>query len=160
MYNLGIDMGTSTIKMVLTKDGTVVDKKIKKHQGRLMATAAAMLEEIADGAVDLAVMSDSDKSVTGFKTRVTVTGGNSEVCMQACPQLNLLDDIPAVVDGVKSLVPQACSIIEIGSQGARFITDVTGVPRFSVNEHCAGGTGSFFEDQMTRLGLKIEDYSA
>lgn len=47
MYNLGIDMGTSTIKMVLTKDGTVVDKKIKKHQGRLMATAAAMLEEIA-----------------------------------------------------------------------------------------------------------------
>lgn len=160
MYNLGIDMGTSTIKMVLTKDGTVVDKKIKKHQGRLMTTAAAMLEEIADGTVDLAVMSDSDKSVTGFKARVTVTGGNSEVCMQACPQLNLLDDIPAVVDGVKSLVQQAGSIIEIGSQGARFITDVTGVPRFSVNEHCAGGTGSFFEDQMTRLGLKIEDYSA
>ena len=32
-------------------------------------------------------------------------------------------------------------------------------PSFSVNEHCAGGTGSFFEDQMSRLGLKIEDYS-
>lgn len=28
-----------------------------------------------------------------------------------------------------------------------------------MNEHCAGGTGSFFEDQMSRLGLRIEDYS-
>lgn len=34
------------------------------------------------------------------------------------------------------------------------------MPTFSVNEHCAGGTGSFFEDQMSRLGLKIEDYSS
>ncbi|MDR4080138.1 MAG: BadF/BadG/BcrA/BcrD ATPase family protein [Clostridia bacterium] len=32
-------------------------------------------------------------------------------------------------------------------------------PEFSVNEHCAGGTGSFFEDQMSRLKLNIEDYS-
>lgn len=34
-----------------------------------------------------------------------------------------------------------------------------GAPQFSVNEHCAGGTGLFFEDQMSRLGLNIEDYS-
>ena len=29
-----------------------------------------------------------------------------------------------------------------------------------MNESCAAGTGSFFEDQMNRLGLSIEDYSS
>lgn len=64
------------------------------------------------------------------------------------------------VEGVRLLAPQGGSIMEIGSQGARFITGwQSGAPQFSVNEHCAGGTGSFFEDQMSRLGLNIEDYS-
>ena len=57
--------------------------------------------------------------------------------------------------------PGSRSAIEIGSQSARFLTglDQNTPPRFAVNEHCAGGTGSFFEDQMSRLGLKLEDYS-
>ena len=62
---------------------------------------------------------------------------------------------------VRLLAPEARSAIEIGSQSARFLTglDQNTPPRFAVNEHCAGGTGSFFEDQMSRLGLKLEDYS-
>ena len=63
--------------------------------------------------------------------------------------------------GIHLLAPEAKSVIEIGSQSARFLTalDCGTPPRFAVNEHCAGGTGSFFEDQMSRLGLRIEDYS-
>ena len=70
-------------------------------------------------------------------------------------------EIPAIHLGVRLLVPEARSVIEIGSQSARFLTglDQNTPPRFAVNEHCAGGTGSFFEDQMSRLGLKLEDYS-
>lgn len=33
-------------------------------------------------------------------------------------------------------------------------------PDFEMNDSCAAGTGSFFEDQMQRLGLSIEDYSS
>mgnify|MGYP003027094567 FL=1 len=56
---------------------------------------------------------------------------------------------------------RAGSVIEIGSQGARFITDLQSrAPQFSVNEHCAGGTGSFFEDQMSRVGCRLGDYSS
>ena len=70
-------------------------------------------------------------------------------------------EIPAIHLGVRLLAPEARSAIEIGSQSARFLTglDQNTPPRFAVNEHCAGGTGSFFEDQMSRLGLKLEDYS-
>lgn len=72
-----------------------------------------------------------------------------------------LGDIPAIVEGVRWIIPQVGSVIEIGSQGARFITDLQSrAPQFAVNEHCAGGTGSFFEDQMSRVGCKLEDYSS
>ena len=69
---------------------------------------------------------------------------------------------PPSTGGVRVLAPDARSVIEIGSQSARFLTglDRDTPPPFAVNEHCAGGTGSFFEDQMSRLGLRIEDYSA
>ena len=80
---------------------------------------------------------------------------------EGCDALAVLGEIPAIHLGVRLLAPEARSAIEIGSQSARFLTglDQNTPPRFAVNEHCAGGTGSFFEDQMSRLGLKLEDYS-
>ncbi len=152
MYSLGIDMGTSTVKLVLVSDRIIIKKFIRKHQGKLLQAVAEGLNYIENE------LSKDNKS-NDILVNVTVTGSNSALLEQVCPQINRLDDIPAIVDGLKNIVPEAKSIIEIGSQGAKYITDIDSVPQFSVNEHCAGGTGSFFEDQMSRLGLEIEDYS-
>lgn len=140
-------MGTSTVKVVLVDDNRIIKTSIKKHYGKILPCVSEGIRSVcaSSGIKDIAC--------------VTVTGSNSHLLVNVCPEVNQLDDIPAVVDGVRKLVPEAKTIIEIGSQGARFITDIDSVPQFSVNEHCAGGTGSFFEDQMSRLGLKIEDYS-
>ena len=46
-----------------------------------------------------------------------------------------LESIPAIVEGSKYLVPNANSVIEIGSQGSRYITNIQTVPSFSTNEH-------------------------
>lgn len=90
-----------------------------------------------------------------------VTGSNTEALLEQDSAIPSLGDIPAIVEGVRWIIPQAGSVIEIGSQGARFITDLQSrAPQFAVNEHCAGGTGSFFEDQMSRVGCKLEDYSS
>lgn len=90
-----------------------------------------------------------------------LTGSIGNRLLDVCPGLLTLGDIPAIHRGIHLLAPEAKSVIEIGSQSARFLTalDCGTPPRFAVNEHCAGGTGSFFEDQMSRLGLRIEDYS-
>ena len=90
-----------------------------------------------------------------------VTGSNTEALLEQDSAIPSLGDIPAIVEGVRWIIPQVGSVIEIGSQGARFITDLQSrAPQFAVNEHCAGGTGSFFEDQMSRVGCKLEDYSS
>ena len=68
--------------------------------------------------------------------------------------------IECLVEGVKTICPEAASIVEMGSHNSQYITGIkTGNIQFSANKNCAAGTGSFFEDQMTRLGGRIEDYS-
>ena len=146
MKLLGIDLGTSSVKLGMldaTGDLPVVERLWSaRHYGLILQT-------LREGLADVRV---TDEPIS-----VCVTGANSV-------QLNglaALGDIPAIVEGARYLVPEAGSIMEIGSQGSRFITDLAGAaPQFAVNEHCAGGTGSFFEDQMNRLGMRLSDYSA
>lgn len=147
MFRLGIDLGTSTVKLLLMEEdgGSVVSRWSSRHYGELLPTLLRGLEEMALPQVPLLA---------------AVTGSNAPALSGVLPGVSCLGEIPAIVEGVRYSLPQAGSIIEIGSQGARFITDLDrGAPRFAVNEHCAGGTGSFFEDQMSRLGMRIEDYS-
>ena len=143
MKKLGIDLGTSTVKLVLTGEGEP-ELRCVMHRGRVTQTLLECLQGM----------------MLPEKIAVCVTGSNRRAVLTLCPQLQQIEDIPAIVSGTGILAPEAGCVIEIGSQSARFITGLHGrAPRFSVNEHCAGGTGSFFEDQMSRLGLEIEDYS-
>ena len=147
MLSLGMDIGTSTVKLVLLRDGAMAKQWMAVHHGRPFACLKKGLS-----ALEL----DAD---TPFS--LCVTGSNTEALLEQDSAIPSFGDIPAVVEGVRRLIPQVGSVIEIGSQGARFITDLQSrAPQFSVNEHCAGGTGSFFEDQMSRVGCKLEDYSS
>lgn len=134
MLALGLDLGASSVKLALLENGKIKSLWMQTHQGR-------PFEYLQNG---LEMLNLHEKAA------VCVTGANSEALLAACPELTGLGDIPATVEGVRLLAPQGGSIMEIGSQGARFITGwQSGAPQFSVNEHCAGGTGSFFEDQMS-----------
>lgn len=147
MLSLGMDIGTSTVKLVLLRDGAMAKQWMGVHHGRPFACLKKGLS-----ALELAM--DTPFSLC-------VTGSNTEALLEQDSAIPSLGDIPAIIEGVRWIIPQVGSVIEIGSQGARFITDLQSrAPQFSVNEHCAGGTGSFFEDQMSRVGCKLEDYSS
>ena len=124
MYSLGMDLGTSTVKIVLMQNGTVEKYWLAVHHGRPLLCLRQGLSELAIG---------RDETLA-----VCVTGDNAGALLERCPVLSELGEIPAIVEGVRRLVPQAGSIIEIGSQGARFITEVQSrTPQFAANEHCA-----------------------
>lgn len=146
MIRLGMDLGASTVKLAVLHEGTLQKTWSGSHRGALIKTLCQGLKELALS--------------PGQSVLAAVTGQGGTVLQKLCPGTGRMDDIPAIVEGTRLLAPRAGCVIEIGSQGARFITGLQeAVPRFSVNEHCAGGTGSFFEDQMSRLGLAVEDYS-
>lgn len=146
MTSLGIDFGTSTLKLAVVKDSELQEKWMIVHHGKL-------IDSLSQGLNSLHLGEEEPLSVC-------VTGSNAEALLAHCPDIRQLGDIPAAVEGIRRMVPAAGSMIEIGSQGARFISGLQEqVPQFAVNEHCAGGTGSFFEDQMSRLGCRLEEYS-
>lgn len=150
MNGIGLDCGSTTVKLVLlSPTGELLWSKIAAHRGSAIPAARRLLGELLQW----------DSGVCGCP--VVLTGSAGERLLEICPGLSNLGDIPAIHRGVILLAPEARSVIEIGSQSARFLTGLGSElpPQFAVNEHCAGGTGSFFEDQMSRLGLRIEDYS-
>lgn len=150
MNGIGLDCGNTTVKLVLlSPTGELLWSKIASHRGSAIPAARRLLGELLQW----------DSGVCGCP--VVLTGSAGERLLEICPGLSNLGDIPAIHRGVILLAPEARSVIEIGSQSARFLTGFGSElpPQFAVNEHCAGGTGSFFEDQMSRLGLRIEDYS-
>lgn len=139
--SLGLDIGSSSIKLVLMDEHHhIIRQEQAPHFGRIQECLGKML---------LTIKAD----------HVLLTGANAA---QLVEKSAIMGDITCIHAGMGVMAPAAESVIEIGAQSARYITDLKGEtpPRFAVNERCAGGTGSFFEDQMHRLGLPLSRYSS
>ncbi len=74
------------------------------------------------------------------------------------------NEVVALAVAMRELYPEIRSAIEVGGQDAKIIelsgTDMAGGPGFqdfSMNTECAAGTGSFLDQQASRLGVRIED---
>ena len=156
-YFMGIDAGSSSVKMVALVrrdegDARIAWKACEAHKGSIGACAQGLIEQ-ALAAGELA---------GGVCAGVVATGACSNVVVDAADGIAALEDVPAMTLGASVVAPRAKSVASMGAQNAFFIGDFAegGAPQFAMNEGCAAGTGSFFEDQMGRLGLNIEDYSA
>ena len=157
MYFIGIDIGASSIKVaVVDSNGCQVASARRAHAAAPLTCLAQMLT-----GAPFAELS------SGECAGIALTGSGAALVQAACKGLPsehdiiFLEEIPALTQGVKALVPQANTVVSMGAQSTFFITNVGegGIPEFAMNENCAAGTGSFFEDQMERLGLSLDDYS-
>lgn len=110
MLSLGIDIGTSTVKLVLLKNQEIEKQWMAVHHGNPFVC-------LKKGLSTLELAMDTPFSLC-------VTGSNTEALLEQDSAIPSLGDIPAIVEGVRWIIPQVGSVIEIGSQGARFITDL------------------------------------
>lgn len=148
--SVGLDCGACSTKLVaLDANGDTTFSCEVRHDGSPRASAIAAFEKLLNTAPEAAGAPFKATGVHGTKL-FSELGGST-----------LVEEIPALVAGMGRLCPQARSLIDIGSQSARYVTSFSGglPPQFARNQHCASGTGSFFEDQMERLGLPIEHFS-
>ena len=125
MLSLGMDIGTSTVKLVLLKNQEIEKQWMAVHHGNPFVC-------LKKGLSTLELAMDTPFSLC-------VTGSNTEALLEQDSAIPSLGDIPAIIEGARWIIPQVGSVIEIGSQGARFITEVQSqTPQFAANEHCAG----------------------
>lgn len=188
MYYVGIDIGASSVKIAaVDAAGAVVRVLRRAHQGSPLPCLRALLDELANGenepgarvapeaggraggegacesepAAASAISATSRPLPLSACGGVAVTGSGAGMVRALAPGLRELEEVPALVKGVRALAPQAACVMQMGAQSGVFATGFASgaAPEFAMNESCAAGTGSFFEDQMQRLGLPLDSYS-
>lgn len=150
---LGIDVGSvSTNLVLLDEQGWVLDEIYTRTDGRPVEVVQRELglwkKKWADRVRVLAV---------------GATGSGRDLAGELVGADAVNDEITAHKTGAAFIAEhlyqsQVDTIFEIGGQDSKFISIENGVVvDFTMNEACAAGTGSFLEEQASKLGISIVD---
>jgi len=147
MICAGIDAGSRAIKVVLIDaDNLEVLASGTTDQGvEQEAIALGLFEKL---------LRDSDLNRDRI-SKVVATGYGRNIIGFADTTIT---EITCHARGVRHLVPDAMTVIEIGGQDSKLIRlNVDGAVRdFAMNDRCAAGTGRFLEVVASRLGVELD----
>jgi predicted CoA-substrate-specific enzyme activase len=96
-------------------------------------------------------------------TGVRVTGSGGRLISQALGA-TYENEFKAIARGLSGLHPDVVTVFEMGGETSKFLrldtdgtTGRTGIADYQTNGDCAAGTGSFMDQQASRLLYEIED---
>ena len=146
MYTLGVDIGSTTSKAVILKDGTDITASsivvatvgtdgVGRAIENVLTEAGITMEEI------------SYTVATGYG-RNTYDGADDQVSELSCHAL-----------GVSFLCPGTKTVIDIGGQDAKVLAlnEKGRMINFVMNDKCAAGTGRFLDVMANILNLDISE---
>lgn len=134
---VGLDVGSTTVKLVGVSGGEVVFRAYERHRGRVVETALALVEAARRQ------VSDGPLVVTGSAGEPLATrlGGA------------FIHEVHAVSAAAQAVVPGVRTIIELGGQDSKMIHLDGGLAATEMNERCAAGTGTVIDRCAFRLGV-------
>ena len=148
---VGLDVGSVSADLVVMTEGReVVESRYVRVYGRPLEVALRQLDDV------LALFPD----VRGL----CVTGTGAKV-MAGLLRVPFVNEIVAQSRATAFLEPSARTVIEIGGTESKLIRlgraedGSVRVEDFAMNALCAAGTGSFLDQQASRLKVSIEEFS-
>ncbi len=135
-YLAGIDIGSTTVKLVLMDhEENIVFQKYRRHQAQTKQTLLQLLEE-------------AKQTVGNCELKMAITGSGA---INLSKNLGILfvQEVVATADALSYCAPDTDVAIELGGEDAKIIYFSDGLDT-RMNGVCAGGTGSFI-DQMASL---------
>jgi len=149
--NIGVDIGSISVKIVaLDDDKNILTEIYERHHGHPNETFMRLVNETLSHLGE------------GARGRLAFTGSGGKalaVLLEECA----VNEIIAQARGTSEYYPQVKTIIEIGGEDSKLITLTSSasgkceIDDFTMNTMCAAGTGSFLDQQATRLEVKIEE---
>jgi predicted CoA-substrate-specific enzyme activase len=138
IHSLGIEIGSLFVKAVgLDADGTTVWRYKQRHHGDALAVLERCLGEVNGGA-----------------TRVGVAGGT------VLPEgARRFDPVACMTAAARRSCPDARNILEVGGSNLTLVQldNVGQILSIHANSLCAAGTGSFLDEQASRLGIDYDE---
>lgn len=152
---IGIDVGSVTVKIIYlysdnlsacsAQAGKISIRKYLKHHGEPVSLVLNLLEEIPT------------EEIQG----ISVTGSGGRFLSELM-NIDYINEIVAQAKANVFLYPHIRTVIEVGGEDAKLIILKEGkeglIEDFATNTICAAGTGSFLDQQASRLGIDISDF--
>ena len=136
VYQAGIDIGSTTVKLVVTdEEGRTLFSDYRRHCARTQETLADLLRDVRG-------------RLGSCCLRVGMTGSGALSLADAL-HVTFEQEVVAVAEALEAAAPGTDVAIELGGEDAKIIYFTGGVEE-RMNGVCAGGTGSFI-DQMAAL---------
>ncbi len=133
---LGIDIGSTTIKLILLNpDDRVLYKRYERHMSNVYEKFEEMISDLASLFPDISCS-------------ITVTGSGG-LALSAFLALPFEQEVISCSEAVEKYIPETDVAIELGGEDAK-ITFYGPAIEQRMNGTCAGGTGAFI-DQMAVL---------
>jgi predicted CoA-substrate-specific enzyme activase len=149
MYTLGIDIGSTSSKAVILRDGTelIAQKVVPLGTGT-----------VGPSQVLSAVFEESGLSPDQMEYTVSTGYGRMNFA-QANEQIS---ELSCHAKGIHFLLPDARTVIDIGGQDAKAlkIGESGQLIAFQMNDKCAAGTGRFLDVMARVLNVDISELGA
>lgn len=141
-YSAGIDIGSTTTKFVLMRDGEVIEKSYERHFSRVREKCRECLKRI-------------EELTGGEKVKLAISGSAGLGIAQEMG-LAFVQEVYATSEAVKRLDPDTSCVIELGGEDAKIIFFEGGTDE-RMNGSCAGGTGAFIDQMATLLNVSVDE---
>jgi predicted CoA-substrate-specific enzyme activase len=148
---LGFDLGSIALKVVVTDpSGNLLEQSYTRTQGQPVETTLRVIGEVLQR-----------RGAEAFDL-VAGTGTAGRLICELLA-VSFVNEVICQATAIGRLHPEVRTLIEMGGQDSKLIVlpeDAShGQPmaNFTMNTNCAAGTGSFLDQQASRLGLKIEE---
>ena len=151
----GIDVGSTTVKAVVADAETnaILWKDYRRHETRQLETLLDFLERM-----------ERETGLAPDNGRVFTTGAGASMFTELIGA-KFVQEVLAASLAVERRCPEAASFVEIGGQDAKIVilrkeTEDGPAKKFpSMNDKCAGGTGSVIDKISMKLGIPLADLS-
>ena len=142
---LGIDIGSTTAKIVVVEDGKPLFEKYQRHFSQVRQKTLELLAEAAPYVKDCS-----------FTAAIS---GSAGLGLAESAGVPFVQEVFATGEVVRRLEPDASAVIELGGEDAKIIFFDGGIDE-RMNGSCAGGTGAFIDQMATLLNITADELDA
>ena len=144
-YSLGIDLGSTTVKVALLDEtGKVLFSRYLRHGSKARDTLLLELNQVQAEFGDIEVCA--------------CMTGSSGLGLSKKANVHFVQEVESSFSAIKTLYPQTDCAVELGGEDAKIIF-VTGGVEERMNGQCAGGTGAFIDQMATLLVVEPGELS-
>ena len=135
-YQLGIDVGSTTVKAVVLDGNRRMFSDYRRHNADVRASLGALLADV-------------ERSLPGIRVHAAITGSGGLTTARAMG-IPFVQEVIAGTEATQRLHPEVDVVIELGGEDAK-LTYLHPTPEQRMNGTCAGGTGAFIDQMATLL---------